>query len=699
MPHARTCRIVASLVLTACVSQASAAEPPASPFADHPVNRWVKQSPRDAAPVPKFGWEGSGAYDPFNKRWIHHAGHDGNPQGFVTFTCDPATGVWRQMFPPTSPPGVCCVDGGNVFDAANRAFVRFPGGSLGHGYQWSRGVKLKDSAIWLYDPAKNEWQNMRPPPYADNSRTRDAVGGLNPSAAYDPVNQLAITFGGQGSVGGKNNLHAYDAWSNTLHQLKPAHKNDPWPEARDGSGLAYDAKHEKLVLFGSQYSNDERTWVYDFRANKWTAHDLTPHPPARKDKNTYATIPKMTFDPVNNVVLCVVWLDEQRGHETWALDLEKMAWTNTNAEAQAENSKSRARNLDFSAADNVAIMETWSVKNEPQLWTYRYRPFSRDTKGSAPPPALTVTTTEKSAQLSWTPVQGATAYCVERAAAGDPWNLSFAKLAEVTGTTYEDATATAGQIYTYTVRPIPADAAPASLRARTQPRVPVAPTVSVLAKDKIQIAWPAHPAAADVAGYNLYRGKVSPRTVLKGTPGAWKDNDPQYEQSVVTGVNDITDLVKLNGDKTLTTTTFDDVVDLTQTPPADYRYAVYAYILRAVNHLGVESGPSPYALTIPTEPTNVLCRESGAEAQLKWSPSPEKNLLGYHVYKLQGGVFGIARVTDAPIKATTFTHTAGKDTTRYWVVAVDALGQEGQPSSPAWFGKSYKGFFDGEWHQ
>jgi hypothetical protein len=37
--------------------------------------------------------------------------------------------------------------------------------------------------------------------------------------------------------------------------------------------------------------------------------------------------------------------------------------------------------------------------------------------------------------------------------------------------------------------------------------------------------------------------------------------------------------------------------------------------------------------------------------------------------------------------------------TRYWVVAVDALGQEGEPSAPAWDGQSYKGFYPGEWHQ
>ena len=118
----------------------------------HPVNEWVKQSPTPDLPTPKFSWEGSGAYDPIHKLWIHHAGHDGIPQGCHLFAYDLATSKWEQRFPPTSPPGVCCVDGSHTFDVANGRFVRFPGGMLGHGYQWSRGEKLKDSAVWLYDP-------------------------------------------------------------------------------------------------------------------------------------------------------------------------------------------------------------------------------------------------------------------------------------------------------------------------------------------------------------------------------------------------------------------------------------------------------------------------------------------------------------------------------------------------------------------
>jgi len=50
------------------------------------------------------------------------------------------------------------------------------------------------------------------------------------------------------------------------------------------------------------------------------------------------------------------------------------------------------------------------------------------------------------------------------------------------------------------------------------------------------------------------------------------------------------------------------------------------------------------------------------------------------------------------VKSAPFALTGG-GTKRYCIVAVDAIGQEGQPSSSAWLNKSYKGFFAGEWHQ
>jgi hypothetical protein len=190
------------------------------------------------------------------------------------------------------------------------------------------------------------------------------------------------------------------------------------------------------------------------------------------------------------------------------------------------------------------------------------------------------------------------------------------------------------------------------------------------------------------------------RTVTEGKPGAWSDNDPKYDSPQVVQVRDITGITKLN-DKPLQETSFDDPIDLRKKGPesGDYPFAVYAYIVRGVNHIGRESGPSPYALTIPSEPLAVMCRENGEEAELRWNPPFEGGAIGYHVYRLEGS-WKIVRVTEKPVSETNLRHAAGKGKTgRYWVVAVDAIGQEGQPSSPAWFNHRYEGFSEGPWHQ
>ena len=90
---------------------------------------------------------------------------------------------------------------------------------------------------------------------------------------------------------------------------------------------------------------------------------------------------------------------------------------------------------------------------------------------------------------------------------------------------------------------------------------------------------------------------------------------------------------------------------------------------------------------------------------LKWRPNPEKNLLGYFVYRLDGRWHKdkVSRLTSKPIRQTTFTDTtAGNATRRYYIVAVDALGQEGSPSRPVWYRREWERFyrpFVGERHQ
>jgi hypothetical protein len=465
-------------------------------------------------------------------------------------------------------------------------------------------------------------------------------------------------------------------------------------------GMAYDTKYDKLVMFGSQYSPDERTWLYDLHTNKWEGLALDPHPPAVKATKEYSTIPRMAYDPANGVVLCVAWLGD-RGHETWAFDTGKKAWTKLEPKTEPDPSKSRSRNLGFDPTRNVFILETSGAKsNRPEIWTYRYKVAPKAAE-PLPPTDLKVTTDiGGKATLTWKASKDANAYAIYRTSKELPWEANFEYVTTTNETKYVDRGLDDEKVYVYTVRSFtpPVGEGLPSQRARTQPRVLPQPVVSVLAKNKIEVNWQPHP-AADVVGYNLYRGVVTVRTVAEGTPGAWKDNDPKYDESQIVQVRDITDLKKLN-DKPLTATSFTDAVDLTAKGPesGDYRYAVYAYVVRAVNKLGTESGPSPYALTIPAEPADVLCREHGEVAELKWDAAAEKGTVGYHVYKLSG-TWKIVRITEKPITKTTLRHTVGKNDTRFWVVTVDALGQEGQPSSPTWFNHSYRGFYTGDWHQ
>ncbi len=58
--------------------------------------------------------------------------------------------------------------------------------------------------------------------------------------------------------------------------------------------------------------------------------------------------------------------------------------------------------------------------------------------------------------------------------------------------------------------------------------------------------------------------------------------------------------------------------------------------MRAVNALGVERGPSPYVLSVPSAPQSVFAKEDGKQCRLKWAANPERGIKGYRVYQMEG---------------------------------------------------------------
>jgi hypothetical protein len=458
-------------------------------------------------------------------------------------------------------------------------------------------------------------------------------------AAWDSHEEVAVVFGGEGSQEG---TLIYDPHANTWRWPRP----HPQPAFRSGGQMAYDAARRVHVLFGAQFTDDPHTWLYDVRRNVWIDARPPSLPPTKENDAV------LTYDSVNRIVLALVKItegkDEAARHrvETWAYDTGANRWTKRNPAREPDSAGNRTRQLVFAPELNLAILENCtSQPREQQVWTYRYA--------------------EGTAQAADAPLQP---------------------------------------------------------KPQSQPRIVEDVVVSVLSPRRVELRWSA-PDDPTVAGYHVERAVVEVLTEDQLT--RLKRNTPPLPEPSVGALRRIGPFERLTSAPLKDSRFVDTTVDLSRpqavngTPVYDrplhpeqldpkgtpYRFAVFAYRIRAVNRAGTESGPSPACFTIPSSPQWVFSREVGTTCELKWAPNPEQGLRGYRVYRMDGrwDKDPISRLTPEPIAAPSYADaTAGKSTRRYYIVAVDALGQEGFPSAPVWFQREWRQYykpFVGEWHQ
>jgi hypothetical protein len=609
------------------------------------ANSWIKRSPlADTPPSPRLGYEGACVWDSKHHVLIRYGGHNqggGGEQHAEVWTFDPITAKWTLKEPNTSPPGICCGQQ-NAFDPIRGRYIRFPAFSGSHGWQWAREIYLNDSSVWTYDLATNTWRNMRPLPSPNPRPLR--------CASWDWHHTVVVLFGGEGSSDG---TLVYDPYRNSWTRKYPTTQ----PEFRSGGNMAYDAGQRLHILFGSQFSDDPHTWAYDLRKNEW--RDMQPDVMPPTDKNDAV----LSYDPYRRCIVAIVKItegsDESAKHrlETWNFNTELNRWTKMNPPGEPDPSGNRARVLVFASELNVAILENRTHPphgpSEQQIWTYRLgrSPLALENDLSPPP---------------------------------DP--------------TVVDA------IYPK-VPPIVEDA-----------------VVSVIAAGRIDLTWKA-PRGADIAGYHVERAIVDALT--EDQLKRLKSRTPSLDDPSVGAFQKIGPFARLTTaprtELSFTDTSFNlGSPQVVQGEPVfersfneeqfdpggkPYRFACYAYRIHTVNSQGLESGPSPAFFTIPSAPQFVFSKEDGATCHLKWSANPERGIRGYRVYRMDGRYDKepITRLTDEPIAETQFSDpAAGKPSRRYYVVAVDALGQEGFPSSPVWFNREWRQFYEpftSEWHQ
>jgi len=698
----------------------SAAEPAAL---EQPLNNWVKRSPvKDGPASPGLGYEASLAWDPQAKRVIRWAGHTqsgGHEQINELWTYDPLTGQWKLMEPNLSPPGVCCAQQ-NIFDPVQGRFLRFPGFSGNHGWHWFRENYLNNSSLWNYDLAKNTWRDMRPIPGPRPAALR--------CAAWDSDHQVAVLFGGEGSSEG---TLVYDPYTNTWTSMNPKVQ----PAFRSGGNLAYDAANKRHILFGSQFNDDTHTWAYDLVRNEWTDRKPAVQPPT--DRNDAV----LTWDAASKTTVAVVRVADKmeknevvQGHvETWSYDYAANTWTQQKPAREVDGWHNRRRIITALPELNLLLLENYAnpsdripgVDREQQMWTYRLAEAKADPRPAAPT-GVQVATTGNSVSLEWQPAAGAAEYVVLRGEGAKPWQAEWRPVGRSEKTAWQDKEVKPGVIYYYSVRAVDGQKRESvdSVKVRTQPRVVEDAVVSVLSPTEVRLSWTAP--GRDVEGYHVERAVVevfSDDQVVR----LKKDTPPLAEPSVG-AIKAIGAFARLTQEPVKETSFTDAKVDLAKKQEVDgkpihehrfrkdqldpegkgYRYAVFAYRIRAVNALGVESGASPYFLTLPSAPQWLFSKEEGERCHLKWAANPEQKLKGYRVYRMDsprvnGPGQPVRRLTAEPIDAAKYSDDqAGKDEKRYWIVAVDALGQEGLPSAPTWHNRVQRRHyapFIGEWHQ
>jgi len=114
----------------------------------------------------------------------------------------------------------------------------------------------------------------------------------------------------------------------------------------------------------------------------------------------------------------------------------------------------------------------------------------------------------------------------------------------------------------------------------------------------------------------------------------------------------------------------------------------YRYSVTAVDDYGFESPPSEEVKAMvgdvvsPSPPQNLVAAAAASQVSLDWSPNPEPDVAGYHVYRKAGNVW-------TKINAALIAGNACEDpnlpngTYTYRVTALDHTGNESFPSNEA----------------
>ena len=269
-----------------------------------PLARYTRSVSAETGESPAARGYHQMTYDTESQRVVLYGGQTGywlDPiyQNHETWLFDPETNTWTKKSPATSPGG-------------------FGGGDMTYDSKADRSVLsvLSDNfstlQTWAYDANSDTWIRLVDGP-------RRLVGQR---LAYDKESDRIIMFGGFDFSNFKlvDETWVYDYNTNTWTDMQPG----VHPSSRNFIGMVYDAKADRVVLWGDWQRNytpatDESVWTYDYNTNTWQEFQHKKDGPDVRDYTMLA------YDEKADKIIMYGGYD-YGNDETWIYDLNTDTW-------------------------------------------------------------------------------------------------------------------------------------------------------------------------------------------------------------------------------------------------------------------------------------------------------------------------------------------------------------------------------------
>jgi hypothetical protein len=261
--------------------------------------------------------------------------------------------VWRYREDPKAVPPGCCYYG-MCYDSDRKVSVlcRNNGGAT----SWVPPEQPPNNLAWLYDAAAKKWI------FTERNGTTPDVYLTGVRWAYDPERKECVLAGGGA-------LWAYKTAENTWRKVNVQGVS---AQPGNGSSWAYLSKEKKFLLFKKltkTSAEDDTTWLYDPKEEKW--ENVTPKdgPPKRESA-------AMCYDSLNNVAVMIGGWEEKPSVKfndgTWVFDPTKKTWTQLKPDP-CPPVGGNVYQTAYDAVNNVVIYVTTEKQSPGFTWVYRYK--------------------------------------------------------------------------------------------------------------------------------------------------------------------------------------------------------------------------------------------------------------------------------------------------------------------------------------